>query len=235
MATKKKKRRTQPRNRRSARQPRRSGPSSTALVLAVVAVAVIVVAGIALLDQGQAAPETGEDTATYDKSMGAADAPVLVMEYADFQCPYCKLFAEGTGQQLKTEYVDTGQVRFVFRNLAFLGDESVWAAEAAECAKDQGRFWEYHDKIFAEQGAENSGMLSMDNLKEFAASLELDTARFDECLDTHEHRDQVQAERAEAQRRQINATPTLLVNGQLIQGGANYDTLRAAIEAALLK
>jgi protein-disulfide isomerase len=203
------------------------------MVVGVVVVAVIVVAVIVLLDQGRTGPGAGDEAGALDKSLGAADAPVVVMEYADFQCPYCKLFAEGPGRQLKTDYVESGQVRFVFRHLAFLGNESVWAAEAAECAEEQDRFWDYHDKLFEEQGAENSGALAMDNLKRFAVDLGLDTARFDECLDSHRYRDQVQAERAEAERRRINATPTLLVNGQLIQGGASYPVLRAAIESAL--
>ena len=197
--------------------------------------ALIIVAAIVLLDRGAAGSQSEAESETLDKALGAADAPVVVIEYADYQCPYCKLFAEGAGQQLREEYVADGQVRFVVRNLAFLGDESVWAAEAAECAEDQDRFWDYHDLLYAEQRAANSGAFARENLKRFAAELGLDTAAFDSCLDSGEYRDQVQAERTEAQRRQIRSTPSLLVNGQLVENGAGYAVLRAAIEAALVQ
>lgn len=129
--------------------------------------------------------------------------------------------------------MDKGQVRFVFRHLAFIGDESIWAAEASECANEQGHFWEYHDKLFAEQGGENEGTFSRDNLKRFAADLGLDTEQFNQCLDSDQYRAKVQQESAEAQRLGVRSTPTVFVNGQLIRDGSNYQVLQTAIEAAL--
>ena len=129
--------------------------------------------------------------------------------------------------------MDNGQVRFVFRHLAFLGNESTWAAEATECANEQGRFWDYYDKLFEEQGAENSGAFSQDNLKRFAAELQLDTDQFNQCLDSGEYQGKVRQEGAEAQRLGITSTPSLLVNGVLVQNGSSYPTLQAAIEAEL--
>ena len=141
--------------------------------------------------------------------------------------------ATGAARQLKEDYVDQGQVRFVFRHLAFLGDESTWAAEASECANEQGRFWDYHDKLFDEQSGENQGAYSKDNLKRFAADLGLDTGQFNECLDSGKYRSVVQDEIGEAQQRRISSTPSVLVNGQLVQNWNNYQALQAAIEAAL--
>lgn len=230
MASKRKRRAAQGKGRTKSS---RSGLSRTGLLLGVAAVALVLVAAIVLLDRGQPDSQPGAEANTLDKTLGAADAPVVVTEYADYQCPYCKVFAEGAGRQLREEYVGAGQVRFVARNLAFLGDESLWAAEAAECAEDQNRFWDYHDKLYAAQGAENSGAFARENLKRFAAELGLDTAAFDSCLDSGKYEDQVRAERAEALRRQIRSTPSLLVNGQLVENGASYVVLRAAIEAAL--
>ena len=233
MASKKEKRKTQARRRRNARRSARSGFPRAGLLIGVVVVALVVVAALVLLDQGAAGSSAGADVAAPEKVLGAANAPVEVVVYLDYQCPYCGRFATGPEQQLRQEYVDSGQVRFVVRNLAFIGDESTWAAEAAACAAEQDRFWDYHDKLFAEQGAENSGAYSRDNLKRFAAELGLDTASFDQCLDSDRYESSVRDERAEAQRRQIGSTPTLLVNGQLIENGANYTVLQAAIEAAL--
>jgi protein-disulfide isomerase len=124
-------------------------------------------------------------------------------------------------------------VRFAFRHLAFLGDESLWAAEASECANEQGGFWEYYDKIFEEQTGENVGAFSQENLKRFAVELGLDTEQFNQCLDSGKYKAKVQQEVAEAQRLGVRGTPTLFVNGRLIDGGANYQVLQTAIETAL--
>jgi protein-disulfide isomerase len=225
------------RKRKNAKRRTRSQKSSrsrTYLLLAgAIAVAVVAVAVIVLLDQG-ASPSAADASGTAsEKTLGAADALVVVVEYGDFQCPYCQIFAEGAGQQLREEYVDTGQVRLVYRHLAFIGDESTWAAEASECANEQDRFWDYHDKLYEEQAGENEGAFAKDNLKRFAAELGLDTERFDQCFDARTYRDQVQADINDARQRRINATPSLLVDGQYIQNGANYQVLQAAIEAAL--
>jgi len=218
---------------RNQRGKRSSGLRTFALIFGAIAVAVLVVAAIVLLDQGGKGSQAPAAEVSLDKSVGAVDAPVVVVEYADFQCPYCEQFVAGAGRQLKENYVDQGQVRFVFRHLAFIGDESTWAAEAAECANEQGRFWDYHDKLFEEQSGENQGAFSRDNLKRFAVELGLDTEQFDECLDAGEYRSKVQQEVSEAQRRRINSTPSILVNGQLIQNGSSYEVLQAAIEAAI--
>jgi protein-disulfide isomerase len=131
--------------------------------------------------------------------------------------------------------VDQGKVRFVFRHLAFLGQESIWAAEASECANEQGHFWDYYDKLFAEQTGENVGTFVRDNLKRFAADLGLDTQQFNQCLDSDKYLSKVQQEGAEAQRLGIRSTPSILVNGQLINNGSDYQVLQAAIQAALNK
>jgi len=131
--------------------------------------------------------------------------------------------------------VSKGQVRFVFRQFAFIGNESRWAAEASECANEQGRFWEYYDKIFKEQGGENVGTFSKDNLKRFAADLGLDTTQFNQCLTSGKYTSKVQQETAEGRQKGVRGTPTVFVNGRLIEGGADYQVLRRTIELALGK
>jgi protein-disulfide isomerase len=221
--------------RRSRRQSarKRSGLSTYALISGVVVVAMVAVALIVILDQGANSSQAASDAVALEKSYGADDAPVVVVEYADFQCPYCQQFAVGAGRRLKEDYTDQGQVRFVFRHFAFIGDESTWAAEASECANEQDRFWDYHDKLFEEQAGENQGAFSQDNLERFAAELGLDSEQFDECLDSGKYESQVRDEFREAQQRRINSTPSILVDGQLIQNGMNYEVLQAAVEAAL--
>jgi protein-disulfide isomerase len=227
------KRRNRGRRSRNQSAGKKSGLPTYAIIAGIVVVALIAVAALALLDQGAGSSQADSDVVSMEKSYGAEDAPVVVVEYADFQCPYCRQFAEGAGQQLKADYADQGQVRFVFRHFAFIGEESIWAAEAAECANEQDRFWDYHDKLYDEQSGENQGTFSKDNLKRFAADLGLDTGQFNECLDSGRYRSIVQDEIEEAQRRRISSTPSVLVNGQLVQNWSNYQALQAAIEAAL--
>ena len=107
---------------------------------------------------------------------------------------HCRDFALGPGRQIKNDYVDDGRVRFVYRHLAFLGQESVWAAEAAECAGDQGKFWEYHDLLYQRWAGTNVGGYSYNNLLGFAQILELDTDGFAACLDGRKYVDRVRTE-----------------------------------------
>ena len=145
---------------------------------------------------------------------------------------HCRDFALGPGRQIKNDYVDAGQVRFVYRHLAFLGQESVWAAEAAECAGDQGKFWEYHDLLYQRWAGTNVGGYSYNNLLGFAQILELDSDGFAACLDGRKYVDRVRTESEYADDNGITSTPWVLVNGERVRG-VEYGIFRDAIEAAL--
>jgi cyclophilin family peptidyl-prolyl cis-trans isomerase len=123
-------------------------------------------------------------------------------------------------RQLEEKYIKTGQLKLVYRYMAFLGQESQWAAEAAECAAEQGKFWDYHDKLFASQNGENQGAFSQDNLKKFAADLKLDTAKFNQCLDSGKYADKIKQSNDAAGQLGVNSTPTILINGVYIPGQA---------------
>jgi protein-disulfide isomerase len=210
------------------------GVKQIGLLVGSVTLAVLLVLALAVMEgRGSASALSHATETVQDKSLGAVNAPVVVVEYGDFQCPYCRQFALGSESTLRQNYVESGKVRLVFRHLAFIGPESLEAAEAAECANAQGRFWDYHDKLFAAQGAENSGAFNRENLKRFAAELELDTTQFNSCLDSGQYQARVQQDVAEADRLGVNSTPTFFVNGQLVKNGSDYQELQAAIEAAL--
>ena len=145
---------------------------------------------------------------------------------------HCRNFALGTGRQIKTDYVDEGKVRFVYRHLAFLGQESVWAAEAAECAAEQGRFWDYHDILYERWGGTNVGAYAYSNLTRFAQAIGLDTASFESCISERRYVDRVRADSDFADDNGINSTPTVFINGERVRG-FDYDTVAAAIESAL--
>ncbi|HZR97302.1 MAG TPA: thioredoxin domain-containing protein [Chloroflexota bacterium] len=198
--------------------------------LAVVVAALAVVGGLVLLGQAQPGA-TAAAVATAGKVKGDPAAPVTIAVWADFQCPACRLFALGPGRQVEERYVKDGTAKLVWHNLAFLGQESVWAAEAADCADAQGRFWDYHDKLYAEQTGENRGAFGKDNLKRFAADLGLDQAAFNACLDSDRYAGQVKAERDAGRQQGVSATPTLFINGQKIQGAPPFEQLAQLITA----
>jgi protein-disulfide isomerase len=131
--------------------------------------------------------------------------------------------------------VDTGKVRFGYLNFAFLGDESQWAAEAAECAGDQNAFWEYHDYLFSHQNGENQGAFTKDNLKAFAADMKLDTAAFNTCLDSGKYTQLVTDQTNLGRGLGVQSTPTFAVNGQPVVGAVPYENFKQTIDALLAK
>ncbi len=168
---------------------------------------------------------------------GKADAPVKIIEFADFQCPFCKQWTDNVEKQLLDEFVNTGRASIQYVSFAFLGEESKRAAQAAECAADQKRFWEYHDLLFARQGKENSGVFSAINLKKFGAELkgkygDFDTAKFDECVDSGEKAGAIDAQTKQARDAGVQSTPSFIVNGASLSGVQPIDTFRQAIIAA---
>lgn len=173
---------------------------------------------------------------------GDPDAPITITEYSDFQCPYCRLFYENTESLLMERYVDTGTVHFVYKSVGdFIGPESKAAAEAAYCAGDQGKFWEMHDIIFANQTGENIGAYDQRRLEAFADEIGLDRTAYDECVSTGKYDDLIAQDEKDATAAGIQATPSFLityeVNGEtqtrVLQGAQSIDVFTQEIEAAL--
>ncbi|MBI3631154.1 MAG: DsbA family protein [Candidatus Sungbacteria bacterium] len=167
--------------------------------------------------------------------LGNPASPVTVVEFGDFQCPYCGKFFKTAEQQIINQYVKTGKVKFAYRNFAFLGQESEWAATAAGCAGEQGKFWEYHNYLFAHQNGENEGAFTKDNLKHFALGLGLDPTAFNSCLDADKYLPDVRKDTDEGRAFGVNGTPANFINGQLITGAVPFEQLAAAIDEALGK
>jgi protein-disulfide isomerase len=174
--------------------------------------------------------------------LGDADAPVTIVEYGDYQCPFCERYFKQNESAFISQYVNTGKARFVWKDYAFLGQESLWAAEAARCANDQGKFWEYHNYLYNHQGAENSGAFSKANLKKFASALGLNMSQFNSCLDTDKYLSLVQQETQAGSDIGVNGTPATFINGVMVTdangnsvGAAPFSTFQAVIEGILNK
>lgn len=167
-------------------------------------------------------------------AIGEPDAPVELVEWADFQCPFCRRFELNTVAELRRRYVDTGQMRLVWRNFENYGSESHDSAIAAYCADEQDKFWEYHDILYREQSGVDQGAFSKNNLQKFADELGLDRAAFDACIEGSSY-DAVTAADKQLGRSEfnVNATPTFFINGLRIVGAQPLDTFVSAIEDAL--
>jgi protein-disulfide isomerase len=162
---------------------------------------------------GSAVPGTTADFTTDGRSAGAADAPITIEIWADYQCPYCGLFTHGIEPSLVRGFAATGQAIIRFRDFAFLGQESLDAAVASRCADRQGRFWEFHDLLYASQSGENQGAFATGNLVKLAEFAGLDTAAFGACLADTTVAGAVMDETSAGRDLGVSSTPTIRIIG----------------------
>jgi protein-disulfide isomerase len=172
-----------------------------------------------------------------DVIMGDPKAPITVVEYADFQCPFCGRFYETTGKEIREQYVKSGKVKMIYRDLAFLGPESLAAAEAAECSKDQKSFWAFHDALYdaeIKDGAENNGNLNKDLFVKLAKQVGIsDIDAFSSCIDSKKYENEVKAIGTGATALQVNSTPTLFIGQTKIVGAQPIGVFKTEIEKQL--
>lgn len=174
--------------------------------------------------------------------MGDPNAAITIEVFSDFQCPSCKVFAEGTEVAVIDEFVRTGQAQLIFRHFPFIDDyvttkESDQAANASMCASEQGRFWDYHDIVYANWQSENKGAFNDERLEAFAKSLGLDMTQWSACFVENKFNDSIQADFQLGEERTINATPSIFVNGKQVVNQnpnvvPNIDDIRQAVLAA---
>jgi protein-disulfide isomerase len=233
-----------PRSRQPAKEKRRrrQGPPRTLIIIGVAALALVLV-GVLILSSAQnpfapvgtvVAITPFPRPAASQNNMGDPNAPVKIEEYSDFQCPACLSFYKETENLIATQYVATNKVYFTYRSMgAWIGPESGAAAEAAYCAGDQGKFWDYHDILFDNWTGENVGAFSAQRLLAFGEALGLNMNEFRPCLDNHKYASQVAQDKAEGEKLGVTATPTFFINGKKIEGAQSFASFQKEIEAAL--
>ena len=165
-----------------------------------------------------------------DPVLGDKNAKVTIVEFSDFQCPFCKRARDDAIKQVEEQYVKNGKVKIVYRDfpLTSIHPTAQKAAEAAECADDQGKFWEMHDKIFEKQAS-----LSLSNLKQWAAELGLNTNDFNKCLDSGKHANEVNKDASDAQKAGGQGTPFFIVGEVIVSGAQPFSAFQQAIESQL--
>jgi len=174
--------------------------------------------------------------------LGDFDAPLLIEVYSDYQCSFCAHYFVETITPIIDEYVNTGRARLIYQDLAFEGERSQWAAEAAHCANDQGKFWEYHYAILGERYASGkTDVYKKDNLKKVAKEIGLDECEFNICFDSGKYTQIVKdATKVGFDEIGIDGTPTTLFNGKMVTndegknlGAMSYDMLKEKINGTL--
>lgn len=193
-----------------------------------------------IVDDPQAKPGSTKVEVSVDDDpiLGNKDAKVTIIEFSDYQCPFCRAFWRDSYAQIKRDYIDTGKARLVFRDypLSF-HPMAMPSAQAAECADEQGKYWEMHDKIFGEQEKLGQGTVTyaVADLKKWATSIGLDAGKFGQCLDSNKYKTEVEKDMADGSAAGVSGTPTLFINGRMVVGAQPYATFKALIEEELKK
>lgn len=164
-----------------------------------------------------------------DPAQGPKDAPVVIVEFSDYQCPYCQLWHEEVLPRILSEY--TGSVRFIYRDFPLSGHpEAQPAAEAANCAGDQDSYWQFQDSIFS--GLYGYGRQAYE---QYATELTLEMDTFTTCLDSHRHQAEVLEDYSDGIKLGVQSTPTFFINGIQLVGAQPFETFQRVIEAELVK
>ncbi|MEE8423220.1 MAG: DsbA family protein [Thermodesulfobacteriota bacterium] len=184
-------------------------------------------------------PSASEASIDDDPILGDVDAPVTLIEFSDYKCPFCARFYRDTLPRIKKDYIEKGKVRYVFRDFPILSihPQAQKAAEAAQCSGDQGAYWEMHDRIF-----ENQQAMKIEDLKGHAEKLSLNMEDFNKCLDEGKYAEEVKKDIQAGQKAGVRGTPSFIlgkttkdgkVNGRFIRGAQPYQAFKVAIDALL--
>lgn len=165
-----------------------------------------------------------------DPALGDKNAPVTIIEFSDFQCPFCGQFFTQTLPQIKTNYIDAGKVRFVYRDfpLDSIHAQATPAAIAANCAGEQGKFWEFHDLIF-----QNQQSLSSASYKQWVGELGLDVQQWEACTKDPKQLQEVRKDLADGSAVGVQGTPAFFINGRMVIGAQPYSVFEQLIEGFL--
>ena len=171
-----------------------------------------------------------------EPTIGDEDAPVTIVEFTEYQCPYCKRYVDETFVKIKENYIDTGKVKYVIRDfpLPFHANAQK-ASEAVNCAGDQGKYWEFHNKLFEgqEEWSEKGNDDAIATFKDYAKDLGLETVEFGKCLDEDVYKDEIDQDVVDGQNYGVSGTPSFFINGYLLVGAQPYEEFEKMIEEQL--
>jgi len=190
-------------------------------------------------DSGQAAELPSSASLIDDDTiLGEKKAKLTIVEFSDFQCPYCRKFWQDTLPQIKKEYIDTGKVNFVYRDYPLsIHPMANPSAEATECADEQGKYWQMNDKIFAEQVKKGEGTVqyTLNEIKKWAGEIGLDTKTFNSCLDTRKFKNEVAKDLSDGTAQGVEGTPAFFIGSQVMSGAYPFAQFKIIIDEELAK
>jgi protein-disulfide isomerase len=209
-------------------------------------IGIIAVVGVAALSYVSSKPKSGPRDAVYGPDttnagpakgylMGRPDAPVRIIEYADFECPACAGFATITEPDVRKRIIDTGLASLTFYDFPLtMHPNTVPASHAAACADEQGKFWSMHDRIFQSQDEWNGQATNNPKsfFKRYANEVGLDIGRWESCYDSKRYQQRISANLADGLRRGVNSTPTFIINDKIYPRSMSYDEMKAVVDAA---
>ena len=143
--------------------------------------------------------------------LGSKDAPITMIEFGDYQCFYCHKFFNNTESDIVKNYIDTGKVKMIFKDFTIIGQDSITAANAAHCAQEQGKFWEYHDALYDNWSGENTGWASITNLVQIAKDVGLNQDQFNQCMNQSKYMQVVQGSVTDANTLGLTGTPDFFI------------------------
>ncbi|MCR4323168.1 MAG: DsbA family protein [Candidatus Azambacteria bacterium] len=191
---------------------------------------------ISALSQKNGINERAEISIGDSPSLGRRDARVAIVEFADYQCPFCAVLHAGAEVAIMDEYVKKGKATLTFKHYPFFGDESVRAASASKCADEQGKFWEFHDALFERRMQsvdENIGIFSTENLITISGGVGLNEKMFTACLTSGKYTQAVLDEMEEGRQAGVVSTPTIFINGRKTEGSLAFDVYKTIIDEEL--
>jgi len=166
--------------------------------------------------------------------IGNPSSPISILEWGDYQCTFCYRFHTSSFNVILDEYINSGRANFVFKDFPLNGPDSVFAAEAAYCAEDQGKYWQYHDELYTNWGGERTGWITVDSLNKFATTVDLEIDEFNSCINEHKYRQRVLELEKFGKEIGIDATPSFFIFNDekiiKIRGNQPVDVFRKAIE-----
>lgn len=224
--------------------PRRTKNSTRVFYLALI---VIAIAGVGALTWMSRRPTTSDFTG-FDSTLpkvqsngyviGSASAPLEVIEFGDFECPSCARFSTLTEPDVRSRLIDKGIIRLRFIDFPLSMHRNTWpASRAAACADEQGKFWPFHDALFQTQDQWNGEATDNPNpfFKKLAGQLGLNQQQFDQCVDSKKTQAKIQAHEQLAINQHIEATPSFIIGGKIVEGPQPYDVFKALVDTALAK
>jgi protein-disulfide isomerase len=177
----------------------------------------------------------------FAKFKGSDSATINLVEFGDYQCPFCKRFFDQTEPQMIAEYVDTGKAKFYFLDVSIVGDDSVILGQSAWCADEQGKYYEYHDYMYSNQGVENSGWGTPDKVKNLVGNIQgLDVEKFSQCLDSKKYESRNQQLTKFSNQLGLTGTPTMFIGNSeigyvMVSGAQPYSVFKTALDQMLAK